>query len=402
LAQLLLYHPIPSLPTDYSRIRLITVLLETSIPYLMPKGKNPRKKTSVLLTTLIHYFFLYVHYKQRPLPLDLDYKVTDALAAVREGLAGKGEVPVSSILPFPPTRAAAEEGLGRAVKELEKGANAGFAAEAWLLHLIECLSRGDRIYSVAQKMAPVGLDVEEKGSGSRAQPVEGTGARGDGSDTDSGSDGSDSDSDDSDSGDSSGSDSGSSDTDGSSDEEEEEEEEEEEDLFSRGAFTRGGDWGAIRGQASTKGQTEEDKEFNEMLLELKREAAKGARVALKQSIDRAMEDKLPSNLTPYARVAPRATAESAASEDSAVSLRAFGVLRRGANDRVEAKPLLVPSESEFAQKTASTQSAEEKARAENAAKVAAMAKSQREQEERERVALLQASRFGGRGGRGRW
>ena len=386
LAQMILYHPDGNSPTDYSRIRCVCMLLETSGPYLY--GEKLESRTRRRLAPLLTLFFKHVHEKVRPLPLDLDYKLMDTVSRLQDAFKA-----VKETLKFPSTGLEANADVVQMKSAL---ASAKGGVEAWVAELIGTLEDavGSRIYAISRKMAPAEMETDDdrRQAGPRSTPIESKRVVEDETfdEEDEEDDDSSSYSDSSDSSYSSEEDS----EDDSSEEESSEEEEDDQTFVRGGVFTKGGNWSQAKPSAAI---SEDDKEFFEMLLEAKREASKVdlRRAAGKQSVDRTVEERLPSVLQPFVQKASD-RAKKLATQPEGETIK-FALLRRN-QDKIDARPVFVPSASEFAQRTAQTQSAEEREKAELASQVLQMERQQRENELAEQRAAM---RFRGRGGRGR-
>lgn len=88
-AQLFNYFVTHSNPVDYSRIRFICGFLDSFIPYVSVgthSGSTIGPSEKIVLERFLARFFLLVHSKAKPFPMDLDYKLAETMKLVSDTL----------------------------------------------------------------------------------------------------------------------------------------------------------------------------------------------------------------------------------------------------------------------------------------------------------------------------
>jgi regulator of nonsense transcripts 2 len=350
-AMLVLYFPRPDVPNDYSRVRCVCAILQTSARYFLRKATTGERQC---LRKLLAYFYLHVHSRTKPFPMDLDHRINDAFTTLKQLLSKKRHG--REKIEFPQTRAEAEGCLARVQAE------AVGKEEEWFELMITALRSQEnmRIYPVLRTVMPVGFDAakdfSESSASASAQPQSAK-REGDDEDVDSDSD--------SDESDSSSSSSGG----------------DEEEMSSNIVTpTMGPLANAFSASRRSHQQTEEDREFDALFRDAMKEASaenvKRTQHKSAQNMERNVEVKMSVSLTPLVKgsrdtaaaktMLYRIAAERKASEEpsspqtpatpstpAAEVERGFvkiSILRRN-QEKIEAQGIYIPSDSEFAQRS---------------------------------------------------
>ena len=347
---LVLYFPRPDLPNDYSRIRCVCAILQTSARYFLRKATVGERQC---LRKLLAYFYLHVHSRTKPLPLDLDHRLCEVFTTLSRQLGKKrhGKEKVE----FPQTRAEAEGNLQRVLDEKVA------AEEEWFQPMLVAFRSQEnmRIYPVLRTVMPVGFDTANSLGQSTCGPLESSSPRDDDDDDDSDSD---------------------SDSSSSSDDDDD-------DTPNIVTPTMGPLANAYNVIGRRNQQSEEDKEFDALFRDVMKEASaenvKRIQHKSAQNLERNVEVKMSVSLTPLVKSAQatsaaartmlhRIAAGKAASPQSEEGSTGQGsdaaqpappasgdveqafvkiaVLRRN-QEKIEARGIFIPSDSEFAQRS---------------------------------------------------
>jgi hypothetical protein len=112
LAQITLYFPAPSPPKDYSRLRAFCLVMDCTTRYLLPVANNKdtaqqqqhQASIAANLSVTLAFFYRLVHTRAKPVPHDIDFRLSELLRLVDNTLNRKKQV-----LAFPSSLAKADE-----------------------------------------------------------------------------------------------------------------------------------------------------------------------------------------------------------------------------------------------------------------------------------------------------